>query len=257
MTHRLGLASLVGLAAASCQGPSGGRGRFVEDRFVRTSVEKYAGEAISVDIEGVVEPRNGGLEIVATDPTLELVYATARLVAVADLDDKRSADRTILDVEDSFRISGAGSALSITCRRGGTYGTSNGDDSGCELVQAGVPAGTQDRRLSIGARAGRGPLRAIVEGVIRSIDLRTADGRIDAVLPASRGATVEIVSEQAHDIVLRLPPDFAADEIIATGQVVSEFDDAKIGVDAGGRGARGAGLARVALESKGTIYLAR
>lgn len=254
MTSRLWL---FPLAALSCQEPEGGRGRFVEDQFARTSPVEYAGEAFAVDVAGVPAPINGGLDIVATDPDLKFVYATARLVAVADLDDKANADLTIIDVEESFRIETAGGTVRVGCGRGRTHGTSNGEESGCELVQVGIPEGKQDRRLSVGARAGRGPLRASIEGVVASIDLRTADGRIDATLPASAGATISLVSEGVHDVVLKLPPDFAADEIVASAQVVSEFDDAKIGPGAGGRGARGAGLARLVLASRGTIYLAR
>jgi hypothetical protein len=247
------------LGAVSCQEPDDApRIRYVEERFLRQNLLGYTGESVSIDVPGIAAPVGGGLEILASDPDASHVFAFARLVAIAAPDDKASADQTIFGVEESFRVEQVERTVNVTCGRGGTHGSSRAEDSGCELVEVFAPAGREDRSLSLGARAGRGYVRANLTGRMGEIDLATSDGPIAAVIPSSPGAMIALVSEGAHDVVLHLPADFAADEIlIEAAEIFNDFEDAKIGVGMGGRGARGAGAGRIRLATKGRAHLAR
>ena len=68
------------------------------------------------------------------------------------------------------------------------------------------------------------------------------------------GANISLVGEQGDDISVKLPSDFAADEVILQADAdkitLGPFTDIKEGAGAGGRGQAGSGLASLKLTSK-------
>src|SRR5262249_43084797 len=78
-------------------------------------------------------------------------------------------------------------------------------------------------------------------------------GGTNAEFPATKGATISVVSSQGSDITAKmLPSTWAADEVIllADQDKIQNSTDAKIGAGAGGRGTAGTGLKLLKLTSQ-------
>lgn len=239
--------------------------RFVEQNIVKEDTADWDGGPISIKIEGVGVSLNGGVSVVA-DPNATKVKATARFLALAFEDEKANADLSIVEAKNTFTLTNNGaSGISVACGHGGSHGSSNAGESGCEKVDIVVPTGTDAQKLNIKVLSGSGTLTLQLSAAIASnIEANAAGADTNADLPATQGATISLVSESS-DIAAKLPANFAADEIIlqadADKLVLGPFTDIKNGAGLGGRGTAGTGLASLKLTAKsfagstGTITL--
>src|SRR5688572_32811387 len=126
--------------------------RFVEDGVPAEPVT-WAGEPIEIKIDGVGISVNGGVDVVAEQGRTE-VDATARLLAMAVSSEKLNADLTIKEVKDTFKITKAGSTITVACGHGLSHGTSSAGESGCEKVTVRIPAGGDTQPLSLTVLSG-------------------------------------------------------------------------------------------------------
>ncbi|MBN9165799.1 MAG: hypothetical protein BGO98_46060 [Myxococcales bacterium 68-20] len=238
--------------------------RFVETNVVREDTADWDGSPIQIDIKGVGISLNGGVSVTA-DPNATKVKATARMLAMALAEEKESADASITEAKTTFTLSNSGSGITVACGHGGSHGSSNGGESGCEHVEIVVPAGSADKKLDLKVLSGNGTLTLqLSAATLGSLGANSNGGLTNADLPATQGATISLVSE-SDDISAKLPADFAADEVILQADAdkieVGPFTDIKNGAGAGGRGTAGTGLASLKLTAKefagstGTITL--
>ena len=240
------------------------KSRYTEPNVAKEDSADWAGEPIDVNIQGVGVSVNGGVTVTA-DPSAKRVRATARMLAMAFEGEKSNADLSLTEAKATFTVSRSGSGVSVACGHGGSHGSSTAGESGCELVEIVVPAGTAAQPLSLTVRSGSGTLTLALSGAtINTISANSNGGLTTADLPATKGGSISLVSE-SDDIEARLPSNFAADEVILQADAGSinlgPFSDIKNGAGLGGRGTKGMGLASLKLTAKefagstGTITL--
>lgn len=238
--------------------------RYVENNVVREDTADWDGNPISIKIEGVGVSLNGGVTVTA-DPNATKVRATARMLAMAFAEEKANADLSITEAKNTFTLTNSGSGINVSCAHGGSHGSSNGGESGCELVEIVVPAGSADKKLDLKVLSGSGTLTLqLSAATLGTLGANSNGGTTNADLPATQGATISLVSE-SDDVIAKLPSDFAADEVILQADAdkidLGPFSDIKNGAGAGGRGVAGAGLASLKITAKefagstGTITL--
>lgn len=248
-TVGLGLVALIAFTATGCKVSVETKSRFVEENVTQEDTADWAGENIQIDAAGVGIAVNGGLNVVE-QPGLTRVKAVSRMLAMAF--EKADADASIVDAKATFKITRSGNTINVVCGHGNSHGESNGGESGCELMTVYVPAGSAAQKLNLQAASGNGSVNIKLAGDIGTV-LVNGKGDIDATLPATQGARISLVADQADDVVLHLPSDFAADEIVLEAdqdKITNDFSDAKIGVGAGGRGTAGTGAESIKVTSK-------
>ena len=253
------------------------------------ALRDWTGERIDIDNAGVT-PR-GGLSVV-TDPGRSNVRAVARLVSLADTNDKPSADEALNTAAFTFTVTtsfdvpsfppveaGAPPTLqtsipatltSVRCGHGRTVGTAAADDAGCDALDVFVPPGVAadpekpdrlEKRLFITARSGIGLVGvSIRNAVLGGLELHGSRGAIDVDVPATQGAVITIVAETGDDVVLRLPREFAADVVLldTAGAIDTvAFPDVQSGKGRGqpGRGAKSISVYSARTGTAGRILL--
>jgi hypothetical protein len=245
--------------------PSAVKTRFVEPNVVKEDTAAWTGQSIKIQIEGVGVAVNGGVQVTA-DPNATKVSATARILAMASEDDKANADQSILDAKGTFTITSSGTDIVVACGHGGSHGSSNAGESGCELVQVTLPTGSTSKPLKLEILGGNGEMMVQLRGAtIANVGVNNnGSGDTSAEVPATPGANVSLVSSKSGDITVTLPTNWSADEVILQAdadKIQNAFADAKLGAGAGGRGTPGVGLASLKVTSKefagstGTITL--
>lgn len=261
-TVGIGVVALIAMSSTGCKVTVETKDRFVEDNVTQEDTQDWAGESIKIDSAGVGIAVNGGLTVVA-EPGRTRVKAVSRMLAMAF--QKSDADQSIVEAKQTFKITRSGQTITVACGHGQTHGESNGGESGCEAMTVYVPAGTATNKLNLEAASGNGSVKVTLSGELGNVGVN-GKGDIDATMPASKGASISLVAEQADDVVLHLPGDFAANEILLEAdqaKIKNDFTDAKIGAGAGGRGTRDAGANSIKLTSKtfagstGTVHLTR
>lgn len=226
-----------------------------------------------------------------TDSGRDRVRAVARLVSLADSDDKSSADQAIVAAGLGFTLTtsfgvqvrvpeleaGAPPTLQavvvptdvtrIRCGHGRSVGSAAAEDSGCDALDVvlppGVPADAQkpeqiERRLFILARSGLGRVGvSIGDAVLGGLEIHGSRGAIDVTVPTTQGSIITIVAETGDEIVVRLPRDFAADLI--TLETSGAIDSAAFpGLQSGqGRGQPGQGARSITVRSTGAAPAGR
>lgn len=253
-------------AVSGCRVSVETKERFVEKDVVQTDSADWNGEPIEINIAGVGISVNGGVTVVSS-PSTTRVKATARMLAMAFAEEKANADQSIVEAKQTFTISNSGGTINVNCGHGQSHGSSNGGESGCEFVQIEVPAGAQDKPLVLRkVLSGNGDLvLQLSNAYLTELGTNSNGGDTNADLPAVQGATLSLVSEKADDIAIKLPSNFAADEVILQADAdkiqLGPFSDVKNGTGAGGRGTAGTGLKVLKATSKefagstGTIFL--
>lgn len=250
--------AIVGLGiAASVMGCQVEASIKTKTRYITTVAREdaaaWAGQPISIDIAGVGFASNGGVSVTA-DPNATTVTATARLLAMALETEKANAELSMEEAKNTFTLTSDGSSIKIVCGHGGTHGSSNGGESGCEKVDIVVPAGSAQTPLELKVLSGNGEVNLqLANATLKGLGTN-AHGLTDAILPATQGATISLVGEQGDDIKVSLPSDFAADEVIVQADAdkisLGPFSEIKNGQGAGGYGTAGTGLASLKLTSK-------
>lgn len=224
--------------------------RYTETNVVREDSADWAGGPIEIKIQGVGISLNGGVNVVA-DPNATRVKATARMLAMAFAEEKANADQSISEAKNTFQIVNDNGAITVSCGHGGTHGSSNAGESGCELVDIVVPAGSEQQKLDLKVLSGSGTLTLqLANAVIANVGANSAGGLTNADLPATVGGSISLVSE-SDDITAKLPADFAADEVILQADSdriqYGPFPDLK---GATSRGTPGTGLRSLKLTAK-------
>lgn len=193
----------------------------------------WAGEDIQIFTDGAQLSIAGGLEIVA-DPTATKVSAIAQLSAFYTPGvTTPSADRGTLSVE---LVAGR---LRVRCTRAPAIG-----EGGCNHVRVVVPAGTAAQPLVLRAQSFSNVAPTSFAGASAFLGELTihASGDIHAVVPATKGASIELAST-GHDVTAVLPADFASNHVLLRGDSdqidTSDFPDVTSGAP---RGAIGTGL---------------
>jgi hypothetical protein len=242
------------------------KNRFVEQNVVKEDAAEWDGQPIEIRIEGVGISMNGGVSVTSS-PSTTKVRATARMLAMAFAEEKANADQSIMEAKDTFTISNSGGAIVVSCGHGGSHGSSNAGESGCEKIDVEVPAGDTGHPLELTkVLSGNGTVTLqLSNATLKTLGVNSNGGMINADVPATTGGTISLVSEKADDIAVKLPADFAADEVVLQADadkiVLGPYTDIKNGEGAGGRGQAGTGLASLKVTSKefagstGTITL--
>lgn len=210
----------------------------------------WGGEPIVIKIEGVGVSVNGGVSVTA-DPSATQVTASARLLAMAFSEEKSNADLSIEEVKNTFVIAKDSGGITVSCGHGGSHGSSSSGESGCEKVDVVIPAGDASKPLDLKVLSGSGELTLqLASATLKNLGTN-AHGLTNADVPATQGAGISLVDEDGNDITVKLPADFAADEIILQADEdkihLGPFTDVKSGE---GRGQPGTGLASLKLTSK-------
>jgi hypothetical protein len=232
--------------------------RFTEPNVAPSAepTEAWAGEKIVINAQGVGVAVNGGLEV-RVDPSATKVTAVADMVALANDDDKASADLSIIDAKATFKITKEGDVWNVVCGHGQGHGSSNSGESGCNKVTVTIPAGDSTNKIALEALSGNGSVNIDISSTtLESLGVN-GKGDITVRAPTTQGANISVVAEQADDVNLLLPSDFAADEVlfVADGdKIVNNVSDLAL-TDApegkkGSRGQAGEGAKTVKLTSK-------
>lgn len=218
----------------------------------------WAGERIVVDNAGVSPI--GGVAI-STDTGTKRIEVVARLLAIADTQDKRSADRAIDEAKKGYQdITTAGGVTTVDCGHPPATGSVASAEAGCDALDVSLPAGTEQSPLQLSVRSGQGNVRAELDraSFIGSFELRGSLGAIDVTVPSNRAAVITVIAESGDPVILRLPPAFAADLVAletAPGNIdVVAFPDVASGK---GRGAAGQGAKSITVRTTGRITLVR
>lgn len=250
------VAGIVALnAGCTVQASVKTKNRFVEDGVAATAAtaDEWAGEPIKIQAEGVGLAVNGGLDV-RVDPNAKTITATARMLAMADAEDKASADQSIREAKETFKITKDGGAWLVFCGHGASHGSSNGGESGCEKVTVTVPAGTDAQKLDLTALSGNGSVNIDVSAATLANLGVNGKGDITARFPTTQGAVISIVAEQADDIAALVPASFAADEVILQAdadKITNGFSDLTLdSTGKGSRGTAGEGAKSIKLTSK-------
>lgn len=225
----------------------------------------WTGQKIRLEIEGTGVAVNGGVRVVAS-PTATTVSATARMLGFAFPEDKSAAEQSIFDAKSTFTITSDASTITVRCGNGQSHASSNAGDSGCELAEITIPAGTAAQPLDLTVLIGNGDLNLdLGSAVITNVGANNnGSGDTIARLPATDGASISINNTKATDITATMPSGFSADEILLQAdadKIVNNVSGALIGAGAGGVGTDGAGLVSLKLTSQpfagstGTITL--
>lgn len=246
-------------AGAACNAPEvADRSRFVEDGVTAAAVADWAGEKIVVDNAGVSPV--GGVAI-TTDTGTKRIEVVARLLAIADTQDKPSADRAIDEAKKGLQdVTTAGDTTTVDCGHPPATGSVASAEAGCDALDVSLPAGTEQKPLQLAVRSGQGKVRASFDAAsfIGTFELRGSLGAIDVTLPSNRGAIVTVIAESGDPVILHLPPAFAADLVTletAPGNVdVVAFPDVASGK---GRGPAGQGAKSITVRTTGRITLVR
>jgi hypothetical protein len=252
-----GLIALAGtIAGCTAQLTVKTKTRFVEPNVVKEDAADWDGvQPITINIQGVGASVNGGV-FVTSDPAATKVKATARMLAMANDDDKASADLSIVDAKNSFTIAnsaGASGGITVSCGHGAAHGSSNAGESGCERVDIVVPAGSDAKPLTLTVLAGSGDLSLnLANATIKNLGANANGADTTANLPATKGGSISLVSESSDINCTMSPPTWAADEVIAQADAASLSipSDVKNGAGAGGRGTAGTGLVSLKLTAK-------
>jgi hypothetical protein len=228
--------------------------RFVENAVVREDTADWTGQPIELKLVGTGVSQGGGVTVRA-DASATKVRATARMLALAFAEDKAFADQSITEAKATFKITNSGGVIVVECGHGGSHGSSNSGESGCELTEVVVPAGDATRQLELKVLSGNGDVNLqLGNATLKNLGVNV-NGAGDGIasLPATLGGSYSLVAEQAGDLTVRMPGTFSADEIILQAdadKIDNAFTDAKLGAGAGGRGTQGTGLASLKLTSK-------
>lgn len=250
------LAALLA-TTAGCKVSVETKTRYTENDVTVTDTQDWKGEPITINIAGVGVAVNGGVNVTtSTDPATR-INAKARVLAMAFSDHKSDADLSIADVKQRFAISRDANGITLSCPHGDTHGDSNAGESGCELTNIVLPAGTAAMPLKVKVLSGNGTMTLqLFNATIGSIEANAngAGGDINADLPVTQGGTISLVSEEGNDVTANLPSTFATDriELVADADKVSlgPFTDITARDGTAGRGAPGTGLASLKLTSK-------
>ena len=252
------LGVVAGASGCTVQASVKTKTRFTEPGVAPSSqpTENWAGEKIIVRAEGVGVAVNGGLEVVV-DPSATKVTAVADMVALANDDDKTSADQSIVDAKATFKITKEGDVWNVVCGHGASHGSSNAGESGCNKVIVRIPAGDSTNKIALDALSGNGSVNIDVSAAtLESLGVN-GKGDITVRAPATLGANISVVAEQADDVNLLLPSSFAADEVYFVAdadKIVNNVSDLQLtdaeGGKKGSRGTAGTGAKSVKLTSK-------
>lgn len=252
------LGIVAGASGCTVQASVKTKTRFTEDNIAPSSDNQtdWAGEKIIVRNESAGVLVNGDT-VVRIDPTATRVTATAKIVALANDDDEASAKLTLGELKTTFKIEKAGDVINVVCGHGGTHGSSNSGESGCNNILVTVPAGDSTNKLALDVLSGNGPVNVDVSAAtLESLGVN-GKGDITVRAPTTQGASISVVAEQADDVNLLLPASFAADEVYFVAdadKIVNNVADLQLtdaeGGKKGSRGTPGEGAKAVKLTSK-------
>lgn len=231
--------------------------RFTEDVTPSSDNQSdWAGEKIIVRNESAGLLVNGDT-VVRIDPSARRVTATAKIVALANDDDRASADLTKAELKTTFKIEKVGDVINVVCGHGGSHGSSNGGESGCNNILVTIPAGDSTNKLALDVLSGNGPVNVDVSAATLDNLGVNGNGDITVRAPTTQGANISVVADKADDVNLLLPSSFAADEVYFVAdadKIVNNVSDLTLtdaeGGKKGSRGTAGEGAKSVKLTSK-------
>jgi hypothetical protein len=241
--------ALTVLALAGCQVSVKTKTRYTETNVAKEDAATWNGEQIKINIQGVAIAVNGGVNV-TVDPNATKVKATANFLATSF--QKSDADQSIAEAKQTFNVSTSNGTTTVECGHGNTHGDSNGGESGCELINITIPAGTVQQPLKLDVLGGNGTMTLQLKGAIVQNVGANNKGDINAELPSTKGGNISLVCEEADDITATMASDWAADQVVlnADADKIVNSTDAKVGAGQGGRGQAGLGLTALTLTSK-------
>ncbi|MEA2747564.1 MAG: hypothetical protein QOI41_1707, partial [Myxococcales bacterium] len=227
----------------------------------KTSVQDWAGQAITITNDGV-NPLSGtgGIEV-TTSPTATKITASAVFAAHADDDKKADADATIKDLLGTFVIEESANGITVKCGHGNAHGTSNAAGSGCKIIRVTIPAGsaTQPLDLTIGGGNGDIHLSGDETTVTKLLVSNNGIGDVTVKTKTVPGATLDIHGDGA--VAVALPADFStqavdirvdeADPAKAAARLHSEFTDLNSGSPYPASGATPTAIMKLTVQSTG------
>lgn len=206
-----GLVTAVFATAMGCKVDVSTKTRYTEPNIEQDDDQDWTGQPIKINIQGVGVAVNGGINVEA-NPNATKVTANARFLAMAF--EKADADQSIIDAKATFKVTHTADQILVECGHGESHGESNGGESGCELVNLVVPAGTAEQPLDLEVLGGNGTMTLQLRNAVLENLGTNNQSDISAEVPATVGGTVSLVSEQSGDIGVTLPAGWTADSVI-------------------------------------------
>ena len=212
-----GAASLMLVTATGCRIEAHTQSQFEDNtQPAKTSTKAWAGEAISIQNDGI-NPLGGlgGVEVkfssTATTISVEAVFA-----AHADDDKKTDADAAIRDAIGTLTIDES-NGFTIKCGHGSAHGSASVAGSGCKVLRVTIPTGTATMAHSLTVGDGNGSIRiGLADGgdapFIKSllVDNNGLDEVSVRIRPVT-GASVTVTGEAAVQVAV--PQDFSASKV--------------------------------------------
>lgn len=249
----LAVVGATSLAGCQVQASVKTKNRFVEPNITATDTADWAGQKITINIQGVGVSVNGGVKVTASASATK-VTATARFLAMAFEEEKPNADMSIVEAKQTFAITNTASEITVACGHGGSHGSSDSGSSGCELTEITIPAGSETQPLELTVLGGNGGIDLNLSGAyIKNLGSNSNGGDIVAKLPASKGGSISLVTEKSDDITMNMPSSWAADSVTLQAdadKITNAFSDLTTYDGSQGRGQAGSGLASLKATSK-------
>jgi hypothetical protein len=252
------IGTVIGASGCTVQASVKTKTRFNEPNVApaSTPTDTWNGEKITINAQGVGVAVNGGIAVVV-DPSATMVTAVADMVALANDDDRASADQSIADAKATFTIAKDGNGWTVSCGHGGSHGSSDSGSSGCNKVTVTIPAGDATKKIALDALSGNGEVNIDISSVTLASLGVNGKGDITVRAPTTQGSTISVVAENGDDINLLLPSSFAADKIelfADADKIMNHVGDLSLTDETGGktgsRGTAGEGALSVKATSK-------
>ena len=228
----------------------------------KTSAEPWSGQAIRIENNGVNPLRGtGGVEVVF-DPNATHVTASAVFSAQARKAEQENAESSIRDAIETFVVNQTNDGITVECRNGRAYGTSDVASSGCQRLTVTVPAGASaDAPLSLAIGSGMGDVTfSGAVPVVSRLEVNSS-GLGDINVSATPTVGGEVLVLGRNRVSVGLPSTLAADEVhlVVNTQDPEEAQRRIIVTDFPGLvhgspyGEAGTGLRALKVESQGLL----
>lgn len=263
----LGTFGLLALAAQGCSVETIDNGIQIKtvpeftdsNEPAKTSTKAWAGEAIEINNGGVNPLTGTGGVQVTVDSSATNITVSAVFAARADVE--AEAKQSIEDAKATLQIAETDGKFSISCGHGGAHGSSKVAASGCKLLKVTIPAGSASQPLDLKVGSGNGDLTFNGTPVVSNLVV-DSNGQGDVKVSAEpvQGARIVVTGENV--VVVSLPSDFAADQVVLNAEGASTAEElaARIittdfpGMESGkGFGTAGAGASELNVQTKGLL----
>ncbi len=178
----------------------------------KTTTKAWAGEEIVIKNSGVNPMVGTGGLTINVDPSATTISAKADFVARAD--EEAEAKLSIADAIKTFSIEESSGRIAINCGNGGAHGSSSAAASGCKRITITIPAGSETQPHKLTLSTGMGDIKFSGAPTVANllVDDNGTGGEVDVGAIPVKGARIVVTGED--NVTVRLPADFAADNVV-------------------------------------------